>query len=296
MQTANAPVTWGIWGRNSLPEGRTPEHVLHAIADAGYGGVELGPTGFFAGADDIAATIGAHGLSCAGMYAPLRVFENEAVLQEDLDALAGVVRTVQAAGATGPVIIAEETSERIQRAIARGRGPSMLDLDDDEWHRLTTVVELAGRIVSDAGLVATFHPHTGTHVEQPWETDRLLESTSLGLTLDTGHVAAGGDDPRDLLRRWSDRVAHVHIKDVTLGSVRRAQREERAFSIAEASVPLGEGNLDLTGFLADLRLHGYDGWLVVEQDRRPDMGHDHAEVDREQARNLTWLDGRISDA
>lgn len=295
-KTANAPVSWGIWGANSLPEGRTPAHILRALARAGYDGVELGPLGFFGPAERIAEVLAEYGLACAGMYVPLRVFEGDEVLEADFRAVSEVAAVVVAAGGTGPVVLAEETIDVIKRNVARGRGKSSLDLDDEGWARLTSAVEHARELVDAVGLRATFHPHTGTHVEQPWETDRLLEGTSVGLTLDTGHAAAGGDDPLDLLRRWSGRVDHVHVKDVDTAAVRAAQAEGRIFGMADASVALGEGDLDLAAFMDELRRQHYDGWLVVEQDRRPDGGHDHAVVDDEQQRNHQWLSARLGTA
>ncbi|HEY0248326.1 MAG TPA: TIM barrel protein [Gryllotalpicola sp.] len=293
IRFANAPVSWGIWGANSLPPGRTPADVLRAIDGAGYDGVELGPLGFFGRAGTIAATLAEHGLACAGMYVPLRVFEGDEVLEADQAAVADVCRVVAAAGGDGPVILAEETIDAIKANVARGRGPSPLDLDDAGWARLSEAVERARRTVEEAGLRASFHPHTGTHVEQPWETDRLLEQTGVGLTLDTGHAAAGGDDPVELLRRWSGRIDHIHMKDIRSAAVADARSAGRIFGMADASAPLGAGDLDLPAFLAELGRQAYSGWVVVEQDRRPDGGHDHTEVDREQHRNLTWLRDRI---
>jgi inosose dehydratase len=296
IRTANAPVTWGIWGPHSLPPGRTPAHVLDAVATAGYDGVELGPLGFFGAREQIAEVLEAHGLSCAGMYVPLRVFDDDRALEDDLASVAEVAQVVAAAGGQGPVVLAEETIDQIKRRVARGRAPSRLDLDDDAWARLTGAVEDARRLVEDAGLTATFHPHTGTHVEQPWETDRLLENTGVDLTLDTGHAAAGGDDPIRLLKRWGGRVNHVHLKDLDVSAVRAARSRGEVFGMADASVALGEGDLDLTAFLTELEQQHYSGWIVVEQDRRPDGGHDHDAVDREQHRNLTWLDARVRHA
>jgi inosose dehydratase len=45
------------------------------------------------------------------------------------------------------------------------------------------------------GLEPSFHHHAGSYVEAPWEIERLLELTDVGLLLDTGHLAVGGGDP-----------------------------------------------------------------------------------------------------
>ncbi|RWZ68473.1 hypothetical protein ELQ92_04480 [Labedella populi] len=293
IRRANAPVTWGVWGPHSLPAGREPADVLRAVADAGYDGIELGALGFFGHDEEVADTLGSVGLVSAGAYVPLRVFEGEEALAADLAALQDVARVLVLSGATGPLILAEETVPSIKRHVARGGRHPELDLDDDQWRELVRIVRHAVALTEDAGLTASYHPHTGTHVEQPGEVDRLLESTDVGLTLDTGHALAGGDDPVNLARRWAGRLNHVHIKDIVVAPVHRASRDGTEFGIADVSVPLGEGDADLVPFLDTLRTQHYAGWIVVEQDRRPDGGHDHAAVDREQARNLAWLDDHI---
>ena len=35
----------------------------------------------------------------------------------------------------------------------------------------------------------------------------------MGLTLDTGHLILGGGAPLEGVRRWGDRINHVHLKD-----------------------------------------------------------------------------------
>ena len=37
----------------------------------------------------------------------------------------------------------------------------------------------------DRGYEPTFHPETGTHVEAPWEIERVLEVSDVGLCLET---------------------------------------------------------------------------------------------------------------
>ena len=63
-------------------------------------------------------------------------------------------------------------------------------------------------------------------------------------------VRAGGGDPAELIRRYPDRLRHVHLKDL--------RREPFSFQ------PLGQGGLDFTDVLAAEREVGYDRWLVVE--------------------------------
>ena len=287
---ANAPVTWGAGSRRNLPAGRTPRDLLAALSSAGYAGVELGAPGFF-GSDthETGTAFAEFGLACAGAYVPLRPLHGREAMEEDLENLRTVCAVLASLPQSGPVILAEETEDAIKRHVRRGPRHSELDLTGAQWKVFIDGMAEAARTASGYGLPVSYHPHTGTHVEQPHEVDRFLEGCDIPLTLDTGHAAAGGDDPIDLLRRWGDRVNHVHLKDVNMEAVDKASAEGSVFSMADAAVPLGEGDLDLAGFMRALAERDYRGWIVVEQDRHSAGGHDHGEVDEEQHRNLEWV-------
>jgi inosose dehydratase len=84
----------------------------------------------------------------------------------------------------------------------------------------------------------------------------------------------------------------VHIKDVELRVLEQAKADQRTdFDEWWAGVctPLGSGDVDVDGFISDLVGSGYDGWLVVEQDRRPTAPHEYSAVAQQQAENRQWL-------
>ena len=51
-------------------------------------------------------------------------------------------------------------------------------------------------------------------METPAEIDRLLRDTSVGLTLDSGHLMLAGGDALEGFERWRGRINHIHLKDV----------------------------------------------------------------------------------
>jgi inosose dehydratase len=126
-------------------------------------------------------------------------------------------------------------------------------------------------------------------VEAPWEIERLLDKTDIGLCLDTGHLLLGGGDPVQAVRDWGARINHVHLKDVRMETV-EALLEERAPIVEvwrqRAFCALGDGDLDVDGVLDALTAAGYRGWLVVEQDTLPGAP-DQAALD--QRRNREYL-------
>jgi inosose dehydratase len=117
-----------------------------------------------------------------------------------------------------------------------------------------------------------FHHHVGTHVETPQEIDRLFSLFSpeeLGLCLDTGHCVYGGGDPIVVLARHIGRLRCLHLKDVDgvrLEEVRRQQLDFYAAVRRGVFAPLGQGVVDFSQLLNLVRKHGFQGWIVVEQD------------------------------
>ena len=123
---------------------------------------------------------------------------------------------------------------------------------DEDYHLLAEGLDRVVDVAERHGLQASYHPHLTTIVEGPEQVDRIMALSRIGFCPDTGHLAAGGGDPVDLVRRHVDRVTHVHLKDFTA--------EPFGFH------PLGRGSVDFPGVLQALRAGGYDGWATVELD------------------------------
>jgi inosose dehydratase len=101
-----------------------------------------------------------------------------------------------------------------------------------------------------------------------------------------------GGDPIQALRDWGERVGAVHLKDVRLDVLAKV-RAERADMLTAWQwglfCALGDGDVDLGGFCATLQETGYEGWLVIEQDRVLEDDAAFAGAVAEQARNRAWL-------
>ncbi|NQT51174.1 TIM barrel protein, partial [bacterium] len=67
---------------------------------------------------------------------------------------------------------------------------------------------------SRLGLKPFHHIHIGTLLETPDDCAAILDLVpDLWLLYDTGHLLAANSDPMDVLARWPDRIAHVHLKN-----------------------------------------------------------------------------------
>jgi inosose dehydratase len=296
---ASAPCTWGVWertvGRDDLIP---PERMLETVRGLGYEGIELGPPGYFGEEPaEVVERLARHGLQLVGAFAPLRIADEDG-FEDDLAFYDRTIATLAESGACGPVVLAADENEARLAAAGRPDAARAAALPRDEFLRAAERVERAARRALDAGVAATFHPHTGTHVESPAEVTALLEHTDpevVKLCFDTGHTVVGGGDPVELARTARHRIAHLHLKDVdprVLGGVRDGR-----LSVAEAweqglFCAFGDGAVDFGAVLAELE--GFEGWTVIEQDRVAVRVDGLDSVRDVEARNLALVRGLVA--
>jgi inosose dehydratase len=298
IRVANAPCSYGAFEITVgvLPDVPDAEHVLAAIAAAGYEGTELGPPGYLGDLETLRDRFRRHGLALVGGYIPIR-FSEPASWREDLQAMSVTLDQMSAANGGGAkAVLADAGSDERIRFPGRAASDRSIGLDDDGWQRLAEGVARAVDLARGRGFEPTFHHHTATFVEAPWEIERVLELTDVGLLLDTGHLALGGGDPAQALRDWGTRINHLHVKDVrndVLASVIEDHADMPEAWRRGVFCELGTGDVDLDAFFAQLERSGYAGWLVVEQDTVPQSPQDAAQAVASQERNRAWLRDRV---
>jgi inosose dehydratase len=303
MRIGNAPVSYGVYGDGAGSGGKagaSPAELLATMAQAGYVGSELGPPGFFGTPAQTAELFTGAGLAAIGAYVPVHFALGDDVVERDFTGLTRTCAELAACGgnaAESLVILADEGSQELLLNPARPFADRSLALGAKAWRRLADLTAKAMEIAAGYGLRTSFHPHISTYVESPWEVEWLLALTDVPLTVDTGHIRLAGGDPAECLKAWRQRVNHIHIKDVRLDVLRAAKAERRTdFDTwwADVASPLGAGDVDIDAVLAVLAATGYDGWLVVEQDRAPTLARDYPAVAAEQVANLAWLSKRTA--
>ncbi len=275
-----------------LPDVPGPERVLEAMAGAGYEGTELGPPGYLGGRDNLGERLAEHRLALVGGYIPIR-FSQPEHWDEDLATMGGTLDLFAAGdGTEAKAVVADGGSPERAQFPGRAASDKSIGLDESGWRRLSEGVARAADLARTRGFEPTFHHHTATFVEAPWEIERVLELTDVGLLLDTGHLALGGGDPTEALRDWGARINHVHVKDVhndVLAGVIADRADMPEAWRRGVFCELGTGDVDLDGFFAELARSGYSGWLVVEQDMVPQSPQDAADAEAAQVRNRRWL-------
>jgi inosose dehydratase len=237
---------------------------LEDIGSLGYEGVEMFDGNLADYADrpeELRHLLADHGLALVSVYTGANFVYDE-ILDDELHRVGRAAELAAAFGAQHLVV---------GGGARRARGTT-----DHDYERLAAALDRVCDLAEAHGLGACYHPHLTTIVESPDELDRLMSRTRIDFCPDTAHLVAGGGDPVALIRRYRDRLRHVHLKDV--------RRDTLTF------LPLGEGDVDLPGVIGALREAHYDGWLIVELDSYD--GDPREAAQRSKAR----LDQLLSDA
>ena len=241
---------WGI-----MP---SPDRVLAEMAELGLKGTELGAPGFF---PEDPASIGElltrNGLELVGGFVALVLHEPD---------LSGTVDEARKAAS----LIAQAGGQMFVVGVVEDlQWSAPQELDYDGWTRLGRNLSEINDLVADQGLTFALHPHAGTLIETAAQVERAIETVDVGWCLDTGHLTIGGVDPVEFANRNGDRVVHVHLKDVDANIAADFRAGRRSLVDATRNglfLPLGRGDARVAEVMEALTAHGYDGWLVLEQD------------------------------
>ena len=148
-------------------------------------------------------------------------------------------------------------------------------MNDEEWDKLCTGLNKLGKVAKDMGITLTFHHHMGTVVQTAAEIDRLMENTDpelFNLLFDSGHLAYCGEDYMYVLKKYINRIKHVHLKDIRPEVIEKVKKEHLSFlqgvRLGTFTVP-GDGAIDFTPILDVLAENNYEGYVLVEAEQDP---------------------------
>ena len=259
-RVAGAPITWGVDGSPGWGYLMDRDRVLREMVESGLSATELGPDGYLpTDPNELRELLDRYDMSIVGAFVPALLYRPDRI-DDQLDY---VTRAARQLASTGSEVLVLGPSSH------HPGYDTPVDMSDDEWMLFLRNLARLDGIVSDAGLRTALHPHWGMAIATGSDIDRLLETSSVGLCLDTGHAYLGGADPSDVAHAARGRVLHVHLKDVDAAkaeAVRRGDVPFRQAVIDGLFVPLGEGAVDIAGVISALEADGYRGWYVLEQD------------------------------
>lgn len=173
------------------------------------------------------------------------------------------------------VIGVSEQSYSIQGKMEQPVWEGKYIMNEEERKLLADGLNKLGKIAKDKGMTLTFHHHMGTVVQTEEEIDKFMELTDpelVFLLFDSGHLSFAGINPENVLKKYVNRVKHVHLKDIRKEMVEKSRAERWSFlkGVREGvfTVP-GDGDVDFAPIFSILEEAGYEGWVVVEAEQDP---------------------------
>ncbi|WP_438350994.1 sugar phosphate isomerase/epimerase family protein [Paenibacillus sp. FA6] len=147
-----------------------------------------------------------------------------------------------------------------------------------------TINEVAKRTY-ELGVKACIHPHLWTELQDEGELEVVMsmaDSEVVFFAPDSAHLLGAGMDPAVIIRQYQDRIAYVHLKDLTSKDATRAdfpmlaEHEQLPFFCE-----LGRGSVDFSSIIETLKEICYTGWVTLEVDESTNTPYHSMEICRD---------------
>lgn len=265
-----APIAWT---NDDLPElggENTFEQCISEMALAGFTGSEVGNK-YPKDPNELNKALKLRGMTICNAW--FSTFLTTKPLSETVEAFISFRDFLYEVGAR--VIGVAEQGHSIQGNMELSVFKNKPYFTDEEWSKLTEGLNKLGQLAQEKGMVLAYHHHMGTGVQNLDEIDRLMSSTDpkyVNLLFDTGHLTFAGVDAEEVLKKYVNRIKHVHLKDIRKEVLERVKQEDwsflRAVKEGTFTVP-GDGYINFDPLFAILAENNYTGWMVVEAEQDP---------------------------
>ena len=263
------------WSNDDMPElggDTTLEQCLSETSKAGYVGIECGGK-FPINSSELLPKLEKENLKlCSGWYGASLLNNTP---KEEFALMKNQLNLFKECKA--PCMVFAEVTNSIQ-----GDPKTPLSkrprLSKDDWQKLTFRMSEISKMMRDENMPLAYHHHMGTVIETEEETKRVIENTDddVKLLSDTGHMLYAQGNSIKLVQDLSERLIHVHCKDIRREVLDKSLKNDstfrQAFLDGAFTVP-GDGCIDYIPFLKALKEKNYSGWLVVEAEQDPDKAN-----------------------
>jgi sugar phosphate isomerase/epimerase len=108
------------------------------------------------------------------------------------------------------------------------------------------------------------HGYFTTKPEFMEEMLSFVDSPCLRMNMDTGNTFIAGQDPVAFLKQFTDKVSHVHIKDVSESLAAAARGDMTGIAVSQCAIGDGVNAENIRACLSILTGEDYDGVLSLE--------------------------------
>lgn len=291
VNLAIAPIAWTNDDMPDLGAENTFEQCISEMALAGFTGSEIGNK-YPKDVETLKHKLDVRGMRiCNAWFSSL-------LLSEGYDAtIEAFIKHRDFLHALGAKVIgASEQGNSIQGKSVSIFGEKPV-YTDEQWALIAKGFNKMGELAREKDMYFTVHHHMGTGVQTAEEIDKLMELTDPNLVyllFDTGHLSFSGEDVLGVLKKYVNRIKHVHLKDIRKSVIEDAKTKGYSFLDAvragSFTVP-GDGDFDFTPVFDILDEAGYEGWVVVEAEQDPAKAnpYEYAVLARNYIREKTGL-------
>ncbi|MGN6447120.1 MAG: myo-inosose-2 dehydratase [Brucella intermedia] len=266
------PIAWSNDDDRSLGAHITLDQCLDETAEIGFDGIEKGHK-FPQEANALKAVLEPRRLRYVSGWHSLNLLVNS--VDEEKKAMQPALDLLKAMGSK--VIIVCETSNAIHSDNDKPLSERPV-LEEARWEDFGAGVEALAEFAAAQGIALVYHHHMGTVVQSEDEIDLLMQHTGphTKLLLDTGHCLFGGGDPERVAKKHMGRVGHIHAKNVRPAIATEVRDQSLSFLEGVRrgvfTVPGdAEGGVDFTPVLKVAADKAYQGWLVIEAEKDPEV-------------------------
>lgn len=135
---------------------------------------------------------------------------------------------------------------------------------DKEMQEAIQVFNRAGKILKDAGITLTYHPHGYEFKPYGKRTlfDKMLvEANQFEFNMDVYWVKMGGGDPLAIMKKYPKKFPLLHLKDRAHGTPGNTNGQ----GDVETNVVLGTGDVDIRGLIKQAKKVGTK-YLIIEDE------------------------------
>lgn len=291
VQLAIAPIAWTNDDLPDLGAENTFEQCVSEMALAGFTGSEIGNK-YPKDVETLKHKLDVRGMRiCNAWFSSLLLSEG---YDATIEAFIKHRDFLHALGAR--VIGASEQGNSIQGKDVSIFGEKPV-YTEEQWALIAKGFNKMGELAREKDMYFTVHHHMGTGVQTAEEIDKLMELTDPNLVyllFDTGHLSFSGEDVLGVLKKYVNRVKHVHLKSIRQSVIDDAKDKGYSFldSVRAGSFTVpGDGDFDFTPVFDILDEAGYEGWIVVEAEQDPAKANpfEYAVLARNYIREKTGL-------
>ena len=173
------------------------------------------------------------------------------------------------------VIVVSEQGHSVQGQLETPVFDQKPKFTEEEWKLLADGLNKLGELAKEKDMKVVYHHHMGTGVQTEEEVDKLMDMTDenlVHLLYDSGHLKFSGEDTVSVLKKYINRIKHVHLKDIRAEVVEEVKNGKWSFlkAVREGAFTVpGDGCIDFEPIFKVLDENKYEGWFVVEAEQDP---------------------------